>query len=156
MFPEPLYPYHLTYHIIIQMRPCKLCRYVNKSLIPKLQIEDTISETTAVCWLKKLGFKLSRVQKGVYVDGHEQPDVVEARKKFINYMETNVFLCVFYMLILYIFINIAHVRYCYKYEGDNMETALPPDLKPGKKIHYPIFHDECCIHANDQCTYVWM
>ena len=92
----------------------------------------------------------------MYVDGHEQPDVVEARKKFINYMETNVFLCVFYMLILYIFINIAHVRYCYKYEGDNMETAVPPDLKPGKKIHYLIFHDECCIHANDQCTYVWM
>ena len=37
-----------------------------------------------------------------------------------------------------------------------METAVPPDLKPGKKIHYPIFHDECCIHANDHCTYVWM
>ena len=37
-----------------------------------------------------------------------------------------------------------------------METAVLPDLKPGEKIHYPIFHDECCIHANDQCTYVWM
>ena len=77
------------------MRPCKLCRYVNQFLFPKLQIEDTISETTAVHWLKKLGFKLSHVQKGVYVDGHEQPDVVEARKKFINYMETHVFPYVF-------------------------------------------------------------
>ena len=37
-----------------------------------------------------------------------------------------------------------------------METIIPPKLKPGEKIHYPIFHDECCVHANDQCSYVWM
>ena len=37
-----------------------------------------------------------------------------------------------------------------------MEIVIPPNLQPGEKIHYPIFHDECCIHANDQCTYVWM
>jgi hypothetical protein len=37
-----------------------------------------------------------------------------------------------------------------------METAIPPKLKPGEKIHYPIFHNECCVHANDQCSYVWM
>ncbi len=37
-----------------------------------------------------------------------------------------------------------------------METAISPKLKPGKKIHYPIFHDECCVHANDQCSNVWM
>lgn len=61
------------------MRPHKLCRYVNKFLLPSLRLEDSISEATAVRWLMKLGFKLSRVQKGVYVDGHEQPDVVEAR-----------------------------------------------------------------------------
>ena len=106
--------------------------------------------------MKKLGFKLSRVQKGVYVDGHERPDVVEARKKFINYMETYVFPYVLYMLDLYLFIDVANIRFCYKYEGDNMETAVPPNLKPGEKIHYPIFHDKCCIQANDQCTYVWM
>lgn len=37
-----------------------------------------------------------------------------------------------------------------------METAIPPNLKPGEKTHYPIFHNECCAHANDQCSYVWM
>jgi hypothetical protein len=60
-------------------------------LFPSLNIEDTISETTAVRWLKKLGFKLSRVQKGVYVDGHECVDVVDACKKFIAYIEKEVF-----------------------------------------------------------------
>jgi len=45
----------------------------------------------AVRWLKQLGFKLSWVQKGVYVDGHEHIDVVDARKKLITYMEKEVF-----------------------------------------------------------------
>jgi hypothetical protein len=36
-----------------------------------------------------------------------------------------------------------------------MEIPIPPVLKPGERIHYPLFHDECCIHANDQCTFVW-
>jgi hypothetical protein len=36
-----------------------------------------------------------------------------------------------------------------------MEIPIPPVLKPGERIHYPIFHDECCVHANDQCTFVW-
>ena len=77
---------------IYQMRPHKLCRYVNKFLLPSLRLEDSISEATAVRWPTKLGFKLSRVQKGVYVDGHERPDVVEARRVFIDYMEKEVFL----------------------------------------------------------------
>jgi hypothetical protein len=74
------------------MRPHKLCRYINKILLPSLQLEDSISEATAVRWLMKLGFKLSQVRKGVYVDGHERPDVVEARQTFINFMEKEVFL----------------------------------------------------------------
>ncbi len=76
---------------ISQMRPHKLCRYVNKFLLPSLRLEDSISEATAVRWLTKLGFKLSRVQKGVYVDGHERPDMIEARQVFIDYMEKEVF-----------------------------------------------------------------
>ncbi|KAF8493765.1 hypothetical protein F5888DRAFT_1806092 [Russula emetica] len=74
-----------------RMRPHKLCRYVNKFLLPSLQLEDSISKVTTVRWLTKLGFKLSQVQKGVYVDGHERPDVVEAQRVFIDYMEKEVF-----------------------------------------------------------------
>lgn len=77
---------------ISQMWPHKLCRYVNKFLLPSLQLGDSISDATAIRWLTKLGFKLSRVQKGVYVDGHERPDVVESRQVFIDYMEKKVFL----------------------------------------------------------------
>jgi hypothetical protein len=74
----------------LQMRPPKLRRYVNEFLLPDLKIEATISESTAVRWLKKLGFNLHRVQKGVYVDGHERADVVIARQELINHMYTDI------------------------------------------------------------------
>jgi hypothetical protein len=37
-----------------------------------------------------------------------------------------------------------------------MTPTPPKDLPPGQKIHYCIFHDECCFHANDQSNFVWM
>lgn len=75
-----------------QMWPAKLCRYVNMFLLPSLNIESTISEITAVRWLKKLRFKLQKVEKGVYVDGHECEDVVKSCHDFIEYMYTDVLL----------------------------------------------------------------
>jgi hypothetical protein len=64
---------------------------VNQFLFPSLGIESEISETTAVNWLKKIGFKLRKVKKGVYVDGHEREDVVKVCHEFIDYLEEHVF-----------------------------------------------------------------
>jgi hypothetical protein len=72
--------------ILLQIKHEKLRRYVNEFLLPQLKISETISLSTAVRWLKKLGFSMRRVMKGIYVDGHERPDVVAARQEFINYM----------------------------------------------------------------------
>ena len=36
----------------------------------------SITAYTAIRWLKKLGFEWKEVQKGVYIDGYEKPDVV--------------------------------------------------------------------------------
>ena len=74
-----------------QLQPAELCRYVNQFLFPSLGIESEISETTAVNWLKKIGFKLRKVKKGVYIDGHEREDVVKVRREFIDYLEEHVF-----------------------------------------------------------------
>jgi hypothetical protein len=38
----------------------------------------------AISWLKKLGYSCKDVKKGVYFDGHEQPDVVKAQKMFLD------------------------------------------------------------------------
>ena len=36
-----------------------------------------LSERTARQWLIKLGWQHTMLKKGVYMDGHERPDVVE-------------------------------------------------------------------------------
>ncbi len=74
-----------------QLRPSKLVRYVNQFLLPELGIESEIMESTAVCWLKKIGFKIRKVMKGVYVDGHECEDVKKSRDDLIQTLEETVF-----------------------------------------------------------------
>ena len=54
--------------------------WVNTHFIPKsLGIECHIGRTTAHTWLHALGFKYKTAKKGVFVDGHDRPDVVEFR-----------------------------------------------------------------------------
>ena len=40
-----------------------------------------ISERTARRWLHRLGFRMGERKKGLYIDGHERPDVVASRKE---------------------------------------------------------------------------
>lgn len=74
-----------------QVRPSKLRKYVNEFLLPEVGFEGSICERTAARWLNKLGFRLCHIRKGVYVDGHEREEVVAARKKYIEFMEKEVF-----------------------------------------------------------------
>jgi len=46
-----------------------------------------IRARTARRWLHKLGFSWEEVRKGVYVDGHERPDVIQDRAQFLNQLE---------------------------------------------------------------------
>jgi hypothetical protein len=79
-----------------QIKPVKLRRYVNEFLLPSLDIEATISESTAMRWMKKMGFSLSRVRKGIYIDSHEREDVVESCDTFINHLYHSVLPCAFH------------------------------------------------------------
>ena len=70
--------------------PQLLCRHVNEVILPTLNMtgkNSTITERTAISWLRKLGYTCKDVKKGVYHDGHERPDVVEARTKFLAEMK---------------------------------------------------------------------
>jgi len=70
--------------------PHLLCRHVNDVILLALEMtkkNGSISERTAINWLKKLGYVCKDIKKGVYHDGHERPDVVEARKKFLEEMK---------------------------------------------------------------------
>lgn len=62
-------------------------KQVNEVIIPNLGLSlgsSKISEHAARRWLRKLGYERRLVTKGAYVDGHERPDVVEYRKKFLE------------------------------------------------------------------------
>ena len=69
--------------------PHQLCKHVNKIILPALELTQkkaSISECTAINWLKKLGYECKDVQKGIYVDGHERHDVVKYQVKFLAQM----------------------------------------------------------------------
>ncbi|KNE96723.1 hypothetical protein PSTG_09994 [Puccinia striiformis f. sp. tritici PST-78] len=63
--------------------PLLFQKYVNKAL-PGFDIERTISQDTATHWILKLGFSPLEYKKSLYFDGHERPDVVESRKKYVD------------------------------------------------------------------------
>lgn len=68
--------------------PLKLSQHVKDTILPGLGITgDGISERGAVRWLRKLGYRCKDAKKGIYVDGHERPDVVVSRGIFLAQME---------------------------------------------------------------------
>ena len=70
--------------------PQLLCHHVNKVIPLTLNMtgkNSTITERTAISWLRKLGYTCKDVKKGVYHDGHQRPNVVEAQTKFLAEMK---------------------------------------------------------------------
>lgn len=62
-------------------------RWVNTVLLKELfSGGGGISRTTAHSWIYRLGFRWKKSGKCVYVDGHNRPDVVEARREYVAKM----------------------------------------------------------------------
>ena len=62
---------------------------VNGTILPHLDISlrKPLGQRTACHWLYKLGYRHVQFQKGVYMDGHERPDVVKYQNdKFLPQM----------------------------------------------------------------------
>jgi hypothetical protein len=65
--------------------PWTLGKHINEVILPTLGINGTISESTAQRWLRfKLGYQCKETKKGVYMDGHERPDVIKERGEFLD------------------------------------------------------------------------
>ena len=65
--------------------PRIFCHHVNVTILPALGIDATITESTAQQWLRnKLGYQCKEARKGVYIDGHEHPDVIKEREGFLD------------------------------------------------------------------------
>jgi hypothetical protein len=126
-----------------QVTPFALQKFINSSLFPELDIKpkNPLSIRTARRWLIKLGWTHTLVKKGVYMDGHECEDVVHYRNhEFLPAM-------------LKFEARMVHYEY---YEDKGPELVREePKLKPGEKELIPLFHDECCFHANDEAGHAW-
>ena len=90
-----------------------------------------LGENTARAWFKKMGWYMWEKKKGLYVDGHERPDVVHFRTKFLNTA------------------LVPYQRRMARYSGPNMEIETLPILQPGEKRVVQVNQDESIVHAND-------
>jgi hypothetical protein len=87
--------------------------------------------------LEKLGFSWRRVQKGIYVDGHERADVVQYRQE----------------VFLPAFEEIRAFLVTWDEEG---QIVMPQNLPPGQKPLVLVTHDESTFNANDGKRELWM
>ncbi|KAI7941391.1 hypothetical protein MJO29_013465 [Puccinia striiformis f. sp. tritici] len=87
----------------------------------------------------KIGFSPTEYCKSLYFDGHEQPDVVEARKRYIT----------------------DYTKYRQRsrmYNNDTFETsaAVDPEVLGSKKETVFIFHDKSTVHAKEKSKLAWL
>src|SRR6202789_1755148 len=79
---------YLATQVLGSLTPHTLCQHVNDMLLPALEIQGTISKTTAQRWLRfRLGYQCKEARRGIYIDGHERPDVVKKRKEFLEELD---------------------------------------------------------------------
>ena len=75
---------YLTTQALALVTLLSLCQHVNNVILPTLEIEGTINESTTQCWLKfKLRYECKETKKGMYIDRHECLDVIK-RKVFLE------------------------------------------------------------------------
>ena len=113
--------------------------HINTVLLPAMagSVGKGVSEKTARKWLVILGWKSRDAKKGVYVDGHARPDVVEYRQK--QYLPT-------------IF---EYKKFMPTYVGKDAEERKPK-LEVWEKEHILVSHDESIFHANDGRKIIWI
>ena len=72
-----------------EVTPSLFQHHLTHIIFPSLGMSDaasSISESICRRWLHELGYRSLKVRKGLYVDGHERPDVIKARGTFLARM----------------------------------------------------------------------
>jgi hypothetical protein len=100
----------------------------------------SLGKTAIYKWLNRLGFYATTEKKGVYIDGHERPDVIEYRQ--------NDFLPKIAQLQLY--------STNYEEDANSVLQPITPDLPFREKEHVIYYHDESCFHAKEYSKRIWL
>ncbi|KZT63123.1 hypothetical protein DAEQUDRAFT_680923 [Daedalea quercina L-15889] len=126
-----------------EVTPKLFRRALNEQILPTLgfHLKTGLSNRTARHWLIKLGWRRTRLKKGVYMDGHERPDVRKYRdKEFLPRMaEYEKFM----------------VQWVVEGKGQEM-VRKEPQLMPGEERIIPLFQDESSLHAREYKANVWL
>ncbi|KAI7953739.1 hypothetical protein MJO28_006286 [Puccinia striiformis f. sp. tritici] len=122
-----------------EVNPVSFQKYVCETLLPEFGISDRINRKTVTRWMYKIGFTPTEYRKSLYFDGHERPDVVEARKRYIA----------------------DYTKYRQRsrmYDNDTFETsaAVHPEVLGSNKETVFIFHDESTVHAKEKSKLAWL
>ena len=123
-----------------EVSPIRFCKALTEEILPSLGIgKDAVSERTARRWLVKLGWRRTRLKKGIYMDGHERNDVVKYRnEKFLPLMAEY---------------ERQMVRWVENEDGTF--RRVEPELLPGEKRVIALFQDESSFHAGEYKSNVW-
>ena len=123
-----------------EVTPSRFARMLNERILPLLgyTLKHNLSERTARRWLVRLGWRNKLLRKGVYMDGHERPDVVEYRN--------NTFLP----------LMASYQERMAEWESQESELVrIDPVLRPGEKRIVALFQDESSFHANEYKRTIW-
>ena len=97
-----------------------------------------LSMHTAQCWLYKLGWWCTELKKGVYMDGHERPDVIEY--------------CINIFLPLMALLERRMVQWVLR---ESELVHIDPELGPGEKRVIAMFQDKSSFHVNEFKKTIW-
>lgn len=112
------------------------------SSMEKENSRTIIRPRTARLWLNKLRYRYTDIKKGVFLDSHKQPDVVEDRHWFLSQLEK---------LLPYL------VEFCE--DGSMMLKQYPSDCAVNGPNRWPcilITHDESTFSANNGRHQAWL
>ena len=125
----------------VHRTPDKLCHWIHESLLVEMTrsaITSKISARTVTRWMYTIGYKFGMWKKGVFIDGHEQADVM------IEYRNEE-----FLIRMLSRFKSTMQW-----WEGDFMETAFGQECALESEIVW-VSHDESIFYLNDDGGKGW-
>jgi len=96
----------------------------------------SVTASTGIRWLKRLGFQWQEVRNGVYIDGYEKPEVILYRQQYF----------------LPKWKEFESRMPKWSAEGVLDQTPLPA----GERLLIPCTHDECTFHSNDGVHHRWV
>jgi hypothetical protein len=106
----------------------------------------SISIRTAQRWLHKMGWRFGKKKNGMYIDGHERPDVVEYREGFVARWKE-------YDKRMNIYDNDGNLERGPERKAQPGDGPIPADGRPFKLIL--VTHDESTFFQNDRKKSCW-